>query len=145
VKAKDFLKSYRKLDEMIENKMYEAKRWEDIALNISPKYGGEKVQSSGSQQKMADAVAKIIDIENEINERIDELIDLRNDIISVIEQLPPFEYGLLHRIYIQYKTIAEAAWDLDKRSENWGTTTHGRALAKVQMILDERERENDEI
>ncbi len=144
MKAKDFLKSYRKLDEMIENKMYEAKRWEDIALNISPRYGGEKVQSSGSQQKMADAVVKIIEIENEINERIDQLIDLSNYITSVIEQLSPMQYGLLHRVYIQYMSIKEAAWDLDKRSESWGRRTHGRALAKVQKILDKSERENDE-
>lgn len=144
MKAKDFLRGYRKLDEMIENKMYEVKRWEEIALNVSPRYGGEKVQSSGSQQKMADAVARIIDIENEINEYIDELIDLKQDIVSVLEQLPPLEYGLLHRIYIQYKTIEEAAYDLDKRSESWGRTTHGRALVKVQKILDKRsEREKE--
>lgn len=145
MRAKDFLKGYRKLDEMIENKMYEVKRWEDIAINISPMYGGERVQSSGSQQKMADAVTKIVDIENEINERIDELIDLKRDIISVLEQLPPMQYGLLHRIYIQYMTIAEAAYDLDKRSENWGRTLHGRALVRVQRILDARsERKGDE-
>ena len=143
MKAKDFLRSHRKYDEMIENKLYEAKRWEEIALNISPRYGGEKVQSSGSKQKMEDAVARFIDIDNEINDRIDELIDLEQNIVSVLEQLPPSEYSLLHKIYIQHKTIEEAAYELDKRSESWGKMVHRRALIMVQKILDEREREKE--
>lgn len=139
-RAKDFLEEYRKLDEMIENKMYEVKRWIDIATNICPNYEGEKVQSSGSKQKMSDAVIKAIEMEQEINRTIDELIDLKQDIISVLEQLPPLEYGLLHRIYIQYKSLAEASYDLDK-SESWGSTVHGRALFRVQRILEKRDHE----
>lgn len=136
--ARDFLKQPRKLDKMIENKLLEKAQWKAIATGTAAQMGGERVQSSGSQQKMADAVARFVDIDKEIDECIDHLIDAKNDVIAVIEQLNATEYDILHKIYIQYKTIDDVA-DLCDKTYSWVTTVHGRALKMVQNILDERE------
>ena len=63
MKAKDFLKQLKKLDAMITNKLIEREQWKSIATGSTGVSDGERVQSSGSQQKMADAVARYIDIE----------------------------------------------------------------------------------
>lgn len=136
--AKTFLNQLRKLDKMIENKLAEKARWKAIALGTSASIGGERVQSSGSQQKMADAVSRYVDIEKEIDEQIDLLIDTKQEVISVIEKLNATEYDLLHKVYVQYVTLYEVA-DIYGNTYSWATTVHGRALKKVQAILDERE------
>ena len=137
MKAKEFLKQLKKLDRMIENKLIEKQQWKSIAEGTTANSEGERVQSSGSQQKMADAVNRYVDIEKEIDRFIDRLIDTKKDVISVIEQLDATEYDFLHKVYVQYLTLDDVA-DMYEKSHGWAITLHGRALQKVQKILDDR-------
>lgn len=138
MKAKDYLKQIEKLDTLIQNKLAEKARWKDIALGITTNTEGERVQSSGSQQKMADAINRCIDIEREIDSFVDSMVDLKKEIIQTIEQLNPTEYDVLHKRYIQNMTFDEVA-EAKRKSKSWATTVHGRALQSVQRILDDRE------
>lgn len=134
--AKSFLKQVEKLDIRIANKLIERQQWRDIALGITANVGGEKVQSSGNQQKMADAINKCVDMETEINSLIDELIYAKKKVIATIEKLEsPTEYNLLHKRYIQFIPLVEIAEQYGKEY-GWATTVHGRALKNVQMLLE---------
>lgn len=134
--AKDFLRQPEKLDVLIRNKLIEQAQWKDIALGITANMGGERVQTSGSQQRMADALNKCIDMESEIDSIIDRLVDNKKAVVAVIEQLDsPVEYDVLHRRYIQYQSLQEIA-DHYGKEYGWATTVHGRALKGVQSILD---------
>ena len=111
----------------------------DIALNITSNMSGEKVQSSGTQSKMADAINKCIDMEEEINSLVDRLIDTKREVVATIEQVEsPIEYDVLHKRYIQRMGLQDIA-DCYGKEYGWATTTHGRALKSVQDILDARE------
>ena len=138
IDAKSYLRQVEKLDLRIQNKLIERQQWKDIALGITANIGGERVQASGSQHKMADAIEKCVDMEGEINTLIDSLIEAKKDVIVTIEQLDnPTEYDILHKRYIQFlplKGIAEQY----RREYNWVTTTHGRALKNVQNIIDKK-------
>lgn len=140
-KAQIFLKQVEKLDTMIRNKLIEKEQWKDIALGITAHSEGERVQSSGSKQKMADAIDRCIDMDNEIDELIDRLVDVKREVSSVIEQLNATEYDVLHKIYIQYLSLYDVA-DMKGKTYSWVTTVHGRALQNVMNILNEREKEN---
>lgn len=136
--AKSYLRQVEKLDAKIKNKLIERQQWRDIALGITSSIGGERVQSSGSQQKMADAINKCLDMESEIDGLIDELIAVKQDVIRTIEKLDsPTEYDLLHKRYIQYIELKEIAESSGKEYTTI-TTTHGRALKNVQRILDRK-------
>lgn len=137
--ARQFLSKPQKIDAMIKNKLIEKEQWKSIAFGSTAQQNGERVQASGSQQRMADAVNRYIDIEAEIDACIDNLIDAKNDVIKVIEQLELDEYDVLHKMYIQYHTFYEVA-DMCERSYSWVTHVHGQALWKVQRILDERKK-----
>ena len=151
MKAKEFLEQVRKLNVLIENKLAEIAQWKAIATSATA--GGtdvvingkihqmDKVQSSGSQQKMADAVIHYVDLEAEINADIDKLIDAKKDVLKVIEQLEAEKYDLLHKVYVQGFTLDEVALKYGF-SYSWATTLHGKALKDVQNILDEREKCN---
>lgn len=126
------------MDKLITNKQIEVDQWKIIASSSSANSEGERVQSSGNQQKMADAVARYVDIQAEINADIDRLVDLKREIISVIEQLDAISYDILHKVYIQFKRLDEVAEEYEK-TYSWVTTQHGRALAQVQKIIDRME------
>ena len=135
--AKDFLRQIKKLDKLIENKLIEIQRWKDIANNTTATMSGERVQSSGNPQKIADAIGRYIDLEREINQDIDKLVDAKKDVIGVIEQLNATEYDVMHKIYVQYLTLEDVA-DAYDRTYSWVTTIHGRALKHIQNILNKR-------
>lgn len=137
MKAKEYLRQVEKLDTIIKNKLIEQRQWKDVAYSITAQMGGERVQSSGDQQRMATAIEKYLDIEKEIDAYIDRLVDKKNEIISVIEQLEKEEYDVLHMRYIQHLSYQDIATIKD-RHYGWCTTVHGRALASVQKILDEK-------
>lgn len=147
MKAKEYLQQIRKLDRLIENKCYEADHWKSVACGTSTYSDGERVQSSGSKQKMADAIDRYIDLQAEIDAEIDRLVAMKREVIKTIEVLPEKEYDVLHKFYVQGMTFDEIA-DYHGKSYSWATSVHGRALVNLQRVLDERKenetRRNDE-
>ena len=153
-KVKEFLGQIKKINVMIENKLAEVEHWKSVAFGVVPsgadvKINGvvqqmDKVQATGSQQKMADAICKYVDLKAEINADIDKLIEVRKNIIETIEQLEAEKYDLLHKVYVQGFTLDEVA-AMYGNSYSWATTLHGRALKDVEKILDERRSENEYI
>ena len=136
--ARQFLERVEKLDAVIRNKLIERKQWMDIALGITASTEGERVQSSGAHSKMADAVNRCVDMEAEIDAVVDLLVETKRDVVDTIEKLDSaVEYNVLHMKYIQFMTLQDIA-DRYKKEYGWATTTHGRAMAHVQEILDKR-------
>ena len=133
--AQIFLEQVEKLDVQTECKLIEKQQWHDLALSITSQMGGERVQSSGSQSKMADALSRCVDAEGEIDRAIEKLVATKKEVVAVIEHVEnPTEYKLLHMKYIQHlelKTIANHF----KSDYTWATTVHGRALKSVEGIL----------
>ena len=130
------------IDTIVHNKLIEQKQWHELALNITANMGGERVQSSGSKSKMADALNKCIDMESKISDAVDKLAAEKTEIVTTIETVDsPICYNVLHLRYIQYKTLQEIA-DKYNKSYDWVKTTHGRAIAAVQRILDEKRGES---
>jgi DNA-directed RNA polymerase specialized sigma subunit len=125
---------------MINNKLAEVEHWKDVACGTSTYSDGERVQSSGNKQKMASAVERYIDMQKEIDADIDRLVDKKKEVIKTIEVLPTAEYDVLHKYYVQGMDFYEVASAMGK-SYSWATSVHGRALAHLQRVLDERKGE----
>lgn len=136
--AKEYLRQVAKLNNMLRNKTAELEMWRSVAVGISGSCDGERVQSSGNPQKMADAVIKCVETEQQIS----DYIHRKSQIIKDIERLPAEEYDLLHKKYIQFFTLDEIAAGSGK-SYSWATSVHGIALKHLQEILDERGRKGN--
>jgi RNA polymerase sigma factor (sigma-70 family) len=104
-------------------------------MSITAQMGGERVQSSGSKQRMADALAKAVDVGDSYDRRIEQLEAEKAEIRTTIEKLPVKEYNVLHMRYFQNKSYDEIGFD-NGMSKSWATTIHGRALKRLQKILD---------
>ncbi len=135
LKAKEFLQQYEDQKGIIKSCWEEIAMWKDIALSVTGCTEGERVQTSGSKEKMADAVISYSDIEADIKERIAEAREIQNKIVRTIARLKKHENCVLHGFYIlglQFKEIAAK----EGKSVSWATSTHGTALESLQAILD---------
>lgn len=125
-----YLDDILKIDSKIANKTYEVIMWKDIAKGSTGRLDGDRVQSSGSKQKMAEAVGKYTDIEAEI----EELKQMKVDFIQFIEKLDKQDYMLMHDIYIKGFTVTETA-RMQGHKDSWGSTRHKRAKERLNKII----------
>lgn len=134
--AVDYLNQVKMCDTRIKNKMLEKEQWFTLATKTTCPTEGERVQSSGNPDKMSDAVAKMIEIDKEIDRMIDSFVDLKQEVIRTIEQVDdPMLYDVLHMIYIQYIKPSEVAVYLNFTYQ-WTNELHNRGLEEVQTIID---------
>lgn len=135
--AENWLIQVRKLDELINAKLAEQTRLKAIATDISAKpIDGMPFSNTGTvSQKIPNAVIKLIELEHEIDKLIDKYIDMKQQVISLIEQLPSKEYGTLHRYYIQGMTWEQVADDMGY-SIMQIFRFRKKALKNLQMLLN---------
>ncbi len=139
MKAKEYLEQIRTLDRRINNNLQALEQLEALATKVTAVNNGDRVQSSGSQDKMADTVIKIIELKQEINADIDRLVDMKCEIIPVIDAVQDADfYDVLYKRYILCKKWEEIALDMHY-SFRWVLKLHGRALQKIDMIRKENE------
>lgn len=130
-----FLEQAEKLHLMILNKSQEKAMFKQVAQSITTRTDGERVQASGSQSRMADAVIEYVDVEAEIDDMSDKLCGELQKIIRFIEKIEnPTFYNILHMRYIQFKGFDEIGMRYGK-DYNWATTNHGRALVCAEEIF----------
>lgn len=133
MKAKEYLQKIAFLDSKIDSNKEKVKRYKESAENRTSNLTPNKVQTSKSKQKMADAVCSYSDLEAIIN--ADE--ESRKEIINTICSLSPHESTVLYKCYVDDKTLWEVSKDMDK-SYSWVTKIHSRGMKSVQAILDNR-------
>ena len=135
VTAREYLEKIWHNERIILNKEIERKYWLGLATGITANMGGERVQASKTSHPMENQVVEAALIDQEIDRLKKEIAD----IIDSIQQLPTDEYEFLHKVYIQHLSL-KAVQAESKKSYSWATTTHKRALKKLQYILDHREK-----
>lgn len=132
--AQEYLEQIAALDELIKSKVQYIGRLKDEAKRTSVKFEGERVQSSGSKQKMANTIVKYVDIEQG---ELKDLYEKRQEIINTMKKLPYKDYDVLFKVYVlgyQLDAIAERY----HRSYSWAQKAHKNALNAMQKILKER-------
>ena len=122
------------IDEMINNKLQEVEEWRSKCEYSGTSYGTERVQSSPASPKVESALDMYISVKQEKMKEIAELEAEKKAIISDIEKLPPSEYSVIYKRYVQQKSFYQISSELDK-SYSWCTWTHGRALEYLQRLM----------
>jgi RNA polymerase sigma factor (sigma-70 family) len=96
-----------KIDELIVAKKAERVMLMDAATKITAGMDGMP-HGTDVADKVGNISAKIADLTGEI----DRLHERRDELMAVLESLPPDEYGALHRHYIRGMTWEEVAEDM---------------------------------
>ena len=136
--AKEYLSQARLLDARINAKIQQVSALNDLATHATATLTGMPRNPSRSESRMAEAVVKIIDLQNEINHDIDELVDLKREITRRVKSIPDAEYQLLlEKRYLCFMTWEQISLDMHY-TNRWLRKMHERALDVVDRILLER-------
>lgn len=137
MKAKEYLQKIAFLDSKIESNKEKVQRHKDAAQKKTSNLSPDKIQTSASKQKMADAVCSYSDLEAIIKSDEEE----KQEIINTICKLNPHESTVLYKHYADGMTLWEVSKDMSK-SYSWVTKVHTRGKKSIQEILDNRKAGN---
>lgn len=134
--AKEYLQQVRKLDILIGRKIEQRDSLRADTVRITAHSEGERVKSSGNLMRLSDTIAKIIDLEKEIDADIDKLVNLKKEIISVIDSIDHSEMiDLLYRRYLKYEKWEKIAVEMNYNIR-WVYRLHGQALKKISEKME---------
>lgn len=134
--AKDYLLQIKLLNTQIDCMQANADSLRDSLLRITPTLKQDVVTSSGAQDRMSATVAKIVDMEKEINAKIDTYIDKKAEIIRLLERVRNPDYlKVLQMRYVDIEKWEDIAVAMDCSVRNI-YKLHGRALQVFANILD---------
>lgn len=137
--AKEYLQKIRMYDTRIESKLLEVQALRAMITKITPTMKADVVTASSPQDKLGDAVAKIVDLETETDKEIDAYVDLKREVSALLEKLEnPFHYKVLHQRYFLYHTFEQIATDMHY-SFRGVCYLHGRALQAFDELLQKEE------
>ncbi|WP_019543959.1 DUF1492 domain-containing protein, partial [Selenomonas bovis] len=109
-----------------------------LAGQVTSSLGREPVSGSANVHKLDGTIAKIVDMECEINEEIDRLVDAKREAMAVIRQVKhPDQQLVLELRYLDFKSWPSIAEEMGL-STRWVQTLHERALATVENIFSQK-------
>ena len=138
--AQEFLMQIRKCDSLINRKMAKKAALYDMITRTTPSMKSDVVSGGGDHDRMAGAIAKMIDLEEEINRDIDRYVDLQREAEKLLDKVAEKNarhHELLCRRYISYESFDHIAAEMGYAATRGATKLHGRALQTLQKILDE--------
>ena len=126
--AKEYLRQIAVLDAKINRRQKEVEELKTLATHITTTAEGDRVQSSGSMDRMAGIVARWVDLEEEIGQMINRLVEVKHRIIGEIHQLEDARYiQLLEMRYVDMDTFEQIAVNM-QYDIRWIYRLHGFAL-----------------
>lgn len=134
--AKEYLLQVKRcdvyIDDLLEELVWLKAKATKITSTLSPEPGG----GSGNQDKLGDAIAKIVDMQKEVNNAIDAFVDKKNEIRELLEQMQNATLlEVLLKVYFQYQTIEQVACEMNY-SYKQTIRLHNKGLAVVGKLLE---------
>ena len=135
MKTKEYFQQIKNCDEKIKAKLRERAEIRDMLTSISVATNFEPVKHSTSGDRMGNAIAKLVDLENELNDDIDRFVDLKREIENVFDDLDPVLALVLRNRYVYYMTWEQIAVETGY-SYRHVTRLHGKALVEATKVME---------
>jgi len=136
MKAKEYLSQALRLDHRINSKLEQLENLKALAMRVTTNFAQEKV-SGGRELRgpFENTMAKIIDLENEINQEIDRFIKLKQEIMETICQVEDVNCQLvLEKRYINGRSWEDISLELGY-SRSGVFRIHSEGLKEINKIL----------
>ena len=133
--AKEYLQQIRMYDTRILCSQEELDNLRAMTTKITATWKEDVVSGSGSKDKLGDAMAKIIDLQNAINSDIDKYVDMKAEVWALIKKVKdPDQFKVLYMRYFKYMHWEQIACDMNMTFRNV-CYIHGKALQAVTELL----------
>ena len=132
--AKEYLGQAYRLDQRINSKLEQVASLNELATKCTWALTGMPRNPNRRTSTMAEVVAKIVDLQTEINYDIDRLIDLKREMVMLIKSVDNTEcQTLLELRYLCFKTWEQIAVDMGYTIDNV-YRIHRKALSVVSAL-----------
>lgn len=137
MKAKEYLNEIRYLDKMIKNKLDEINNLKDQMTHISVTFTGEEqVQHDRNVHSLEKAIAKMIDLQDELTCDLAELQAKKAEAFHIIDSIEDKDMSrLLYLRYFKYETWEKIAVEMNF-SIRQIYRLHGNALQLVDKKIN---------
>ena len=136
--AKEFFQWNYYLEQRINSRLRRLSDLRQLAGQVTSSLGRDPVSGSADVHKLDGTIAKIVDMEREINGEIDRLVDAKREAMAVIRQVKhPDQQLVLELRYLDFKSWPSIAEEMGL-SPRWVQTLHERALAAVENIFSQK-------
>lgn len=133
--AKEFLNQYLDADRALDRKLEQLARLRAKSAKVTAIVGNERVQGGIEGSRLEAIVEKIMDLEREISERIDDLKQKQSAVESAIVRLDSNR----ERDVLTLKYICGYSWEdivqISGYSQRQTFRIHGEALKKIEKFL----------
>ena len=131
--AKEFLNQAYRLDLEIKNKLDIMDSMHSLATKASSSYSLVPPSGTRNVHRLEDTLAKIVDMDVEINKSVDRLVDLKKEIYGAISAVDNREYRLLLEMrYLKFMSWEEIAVAMGYNVRHL-YRVHSEALAAVKV------------
>lgn len=143
--VKAFLTKIELYDAHITSLTQDIQSLQSMATKVTACMNQVAVSGSGSQDKLGDAVAKIVDLEGRIQKKVCKYTELKEKVIELIEKVEdPKQVMVLYKRYAEYKPWEEIACDLKCTFRNV-CYIHGKALQAMEQVLKDEGVASEEV
>ena len=90
-----------------------------------------------NQDKLGDTIAKIVDLQQEINQDVDRFVDMKREAARMMKKIKkPEFFQVLHKRYILGESLEQITFDMGYTHRGM-CYLHGRALQAFGKVLEE--------
>lgn len=134
--AKEWLKRGWKLDQEIAALERTKQATRERLMSVTAGYDGEPVQGTRDPHRYD----RLVELEEKINQRIDQLVAVKREIVDAIAQVPDSRYRtLLTERYVNIRSWWQIAMDMDY-SRQHVDRLHSQALKEFAAVMSEKMR-----
>ena len=140
--AKDYLSQAFCIEMQVQSKLEQIEALRSLACRVTAPMGAEPVSHTRNVTSMQDTVERILEAEEELNRRIDDLVATKLEIARTIDRVEDVTLRLiLEKRYLAFLSWGQIGMDLHY-SGRWRQVKHAEALEAVERILGEKTENN---
>ena len=133
--AQEYLSRAYRMEQQVESKLQQIEALRSMAESLTSCIGTEPVSHTRNVTSMQDTVNKIVEEEQALNARIEELVDIKREIADTISRVSNVTYRLiLEKRHLCFQMWEQIACDMNY-SVRSVQTKYGEALKVVERIL----------
>ena len=133
--AKEYLKQAFYLDKRINSKLEQVESLNALATKATTTLSDMPKDPNKGTSRLGDTIAKIIDLQEEINKDIDKLVDLKAEIVGIIKRIDNKELQvILEKRYLCFETWEKIAVEMSYDIRHIHRL-HNLGLKETSMLL----------
>lgn len=133
--AKEYLSRAWNIELQVQSKLEQIEALKSLACRVTSSVGNEGVSHSRNITSMQDTIVRIVEAEEELNRRIDDLVAMRMEVMGVIDQVQDVTLRvILEKRYLSFHTWEQIAISMGY-TVRWTLIKHEEALRVVEELM----------